>query len=144
MTLIFKVFDISKINNSSVDEDPRDKILCNEHHPFEKNHFKATIRAFSNSIKLGMKGSSGPKGTVSIFENENISHDLTAEGFKLQPVCIAVSWFVFGLVIVCLLLCITLVLTSQYPDENENYATEAIPSSNINDEEKQLPLSGMT
>ena len=108
-----------------------------------RDSFKATIRAFSDSIKLGLKGSSGPKGTVSIFENENTPHDLTAEDFKLQPVCMAFSWFVIGLVIVCLLLCITLVLTSQYQGENENYATEAIPSSNINDEEKQLSLLDM-
>ncbi|AJU02388.1 BPK_HP2_G0048800.mRNA.1.CDS.1 [Saccharomyces cerevisiae] len=143
MTLAFTTFAISKINNSSTNEDSKVMILCDEHHPFEKGYFKSAIRAFGNSIKLGLMGNSRLEDAASIFQDKNIPHDLTTEELRLQLVCMAFSWFIFGLFIACLLLCITLVLTSRYPGENENKATEVVPSSNIDDEEKQLSLSDM-
>ncbi|CAI4036483.1 hypothetical protein SMKI_15G3300 [Saccharomyces mikatae IFO 1815] len=139
MTLISKVLDISKINTSFKDEGARDEILCDEHHPLEKGYFKTIMRAFSNSIKLGLRGNLGPKDTGIIFQSDDTPHDLTLEELKRQPVFIAISWFVLGLIITFLLICITLLLTSRYSDEKEDYVAEAVPSRNSNDEEMQLP-----
>ncbi|CAI4051839.1 hypothetical protein SKDZ_15G3310 [Saccharomyces kudriavzevii ZP591] len=143
MTFFPKVFDISKTHNSSTEEGSRSKILCNEHHPLDKGHFTATIRAFSNSIKLAMRGNPGPKETVPILQNEDAPHDVTVEEIEFQPICVAFSWFILGLAMACLLLCITLTLSSRSSSESEDYKAGTVPSSNVNDEEKQLLFSDM-
>ncbi|CAI4065085.1 hypothetical protein SUVZ_08G2180 [Saccharomyces uvarum] len=149
MALFSQVFNSSKgtlLNKnptgSSTDGVPRGNVLCDEHHPFDKGLFKAAIRVFSNSIKLGLRGNPGPRETVSIFQNED-----SPRGYEYHPVCMAFSWFIFGLFIVCLLLFITLLLTARYPGGNDDSsgaeAEASVPLININSEEKQLLFSGI-
>lgn len=148
MALFSQLFDSSKgtllnksSTGSSTDGVPGGNVLCDEHHPFDEGLFKTTIRAFSNSIKLGLRGNPGPRETASIFQNEDSPRE-----YEYYPVCMAFSWFIFGLFIACLLLFITLLLTARYPGGNDdNSGTEAetsVPLINTNDEEKQLLFSG--
>ncbi|QID85546.1 hypothetical protein GRS66_008127 [Saccharomyces pastorianus] len=145
MGLYSQVLDSSRgmlLNNNSngffTDGVSRGDVLCGEHHSFDKGLFKTTIRAFSYSIKLGLRGNPEPKETVSIFQSE----DSPCE-YEYYAVCMAFSWFIFGLFIACLLLSITLLLTARYHGGNNSSSgieSEA-PLANINDEEKQQQFS---